>query len=398
MATGLCTNRPQACILAASREAIAMPTADAACPACGAPLREKSDWQVWVAANRPTLLVSAGFVAALGVITALLFGSGVLTLDKPPTAFAKRDDLLRISTSPALGWRLATPLAKAWLAAKGATAIKVEQGPDRASSDNRAVTASLGGKSVRVAITADGEESAFADLAGSVADVAMTGRPIAARESERGDLKGRVLGHIVGADGIAVITAPGGIVAPITMVQLKALFHGLITNWTQVGGGPGEVRLYGLDENADAAGIFETAVLHGAPFGQIKRFAGNIAEEKAVTDDPAGVGFVSMAFVKTARALALGSTQDTATGPTLQTVKSGRYPLRQPLWLYTASRPANGHAEAFVDFALSDAGEAVVRRPASPTSIPRPSQDADAASLRQAGVWDPWLPSKQGRP
>ncbi len=362
MATGLCTNRPQACARAAGREPTEMATANTVCPECGAPLKEQWDWRPWFAANQPTILVSAGFVVALGVITTLLFSSGLLTLDKPPAAFAKSDDLLRISTSPALGWRLATPLAKAWLAAKGATAIKVEQDTSQrpTPSDNQAVTATLGGKSVRVAITADGTDDAFADLAGSAADIAMTGRSITARESERGDLKGQVVGHSLGVDGIAVIIAPGGALTTLTMNQLQALFRGMITNWTQVGGGPGEVRLYGLNEDTDAAAVFETTVLHGAAPGQIRRFAGNIAEEKAVAGDPAAVGFISMAFAKTAKALALGGEQ--AVAPTLQTVASGRYALRQPLWLYTAANPVNGQTKAFVDFALSGAGAAVVRR------------------------------------
>jgi hypothetical protein len=42
--------------------------------------------------------------------------------------------------------------------------------------------------------------------------------------------------------------------------------------------------------------------------------------------------------------------------------KVPNYPLSHPLWLYTAVKPVNPETDAFVQFALSDAGQAVVRQ------------------------------------
>jgi phosphate transport system substrate-binding protein len=82
----------------------------------------------------------------------------------------------------------------------------------------------------------------------------------------------------------------------------------------------------------------------------------------AVAKDPNGIGYGGAAYAKGVRDLAVQ--KDAASAPvlpTLATVRDGSYPITRHLYFYTRTRPS-GAVKTFVDWVLSDAGQAVVGR------------------------------------
>ena len=69
-----------------------------------------------------------------------------------------------------------------------------------------------------------------------------------------------------------------------------------------------------------------------------------------------------MPYVKSTRALAVSDGQAAALEPTVFTVKTESYALSRRLYLYTAAQPKNSAVREFVDFALSDVGQQVVKQ------------------------------------
>ncbi len=363
MATGLCTNTPEACSKAASQERVAMPTPDAACPECGAPLNDPQPWRHWFEANRNEVLVGGGLMLVVIVGFGLLLVSGALNDGKAKAdPFPQADERLRVSGDDLAGSLLAPPLAKAWLLARGASGIKTDKITDaKDEPQNRTqVSGRLGGKTVAVNITGGGTTAGLAELAASSVDVVIASRPITAGEAARGDLRGTTAGSLVAQGAVVVITARAGPANALTAGQLQGLFSGKTHNWAQVGGPRESVHLYGPREGTDVDSLFETAILRGAPAGSIKRFDDGAKEDAAVAADPAGIGFIAMPLARKTRAVAI-VTAPGAGATSGAGAKIDSYPLSHPLWFYTAAKPANPQANAFVQFALSDAGQTVVK-------------------------------------
>jgi ABC-type phosphate transport system substrate-binding protein len=257
---------------------------------------------------------------------------------------------------------LAPPLAKAWLSARGANGIKTDKIADAKNDpQNRTqVSGRLGGKTVAVNITGGGTTAGLAELAASSVDVVIASRPITAGEAARGDLRGATAGSLIGQGAVVVITARSGPATALTASQLQGLFSGKTRNWALVGGPREGVHLFGPREGTDVDSLFEAAILRGAPAGSIKRFDDGAKEDAAVAADPVGIGFIAMPLARKTRAVAIVNAPGVGATPGAGT-KIESYPLSHPLWFYTAAKPANPQTNAFVQFALSDAGQGVVR-------------------------------------
>ena len=76
-----------------------------------------------------------------------------------------------------------------------------------------------------------------------------------------------------------------------------------------------------------------------------------------VARHPTAIGYVSMGYLSPQ----VKALQIEGVSPTPQDVQSGAYPLTRPLYLLTGQEPT-GEVQAFIEFALSPAGQAVVEQ------------------------------------
>jgi phosphate transport system substrate-binding protein len=263
---------------------------------------------------------------------------------------------------------LGPDLVEGWLASNGATSIKDDQrrNANGAKIPEHVISAMLNGRAVRVEVRAYGSANAFKDLASGSADVGMASRPVNDNEvralAALGDMHGLASEHVLGLDGIAVIVPQSNTVRKLSTAQLKGLFEGQITDWSQVGGKPGPVHLYVRDEQSGTYDTFEAMVLAGGALATAKRYDDSATLELDVSRDRDGVGFIGMPYVETTRAVAIGDGPAPALLPTVLNVKTESYPLTRRLFLYTAAQPTNLSALQFVEFALSDPGQEIVKQ------------------------------------
>jgi phosphate transport system substrate-binding protein len=307
--------------------------------------------------------VTAALAAVVLVCAAGLFW---FKLARPGahSKFSPDDIILRLSGSNTIGESLAPALAQEFFKQQGATDVKTISG-DR--DDEVFVRGILPGDRTpkAIQIRAHGSATAFEDLASGQADLGMASRKIksedAAQLASLGDMTSADCEHIVGLDGIAVIVNRANPVRTLSKDQIAQIFTGTIGNWLQVGGTDGAIHLYARDDKSGTYDTFRSLVLGDSPLAlSAKRVEDSRKLSDSIAQDPNGIGFIGLAYIQEARAIAVYENGGAALLPTPFTVATEDYPLSRRLFLYTAAQPRNELTRRFVDFALSGMGQNIV--------------------------------------
>ena len=272
---------------------------------------------------------------------------------------ASADEPLRLHGSNTIGERLAPALAEAWLKSKGYERIE-RFAP---AHDEIIVRGSGEAGSQDVEIRAHGSGTGMADLLGGRSDLAMSSRPVNAEELARGAVLGALDSPsqeaVLALDGVAVIVHPRNPLSRLTLEQLRAVFSGSLRDWSQLGHNGGPIRVLARDANSGTFETFRALVLGSTPLrADVQRYESTLELSRAVVADPAAIGFVGLAGIGEARALAVADAGE-ALLPTPFSVAVEDYALSRRLYLYRAEK-APALARAFVEFALSAEGQRIV--------------------------------------
>ncbi len=315
--------------------------------------------------------------AALGLAVAAGVALGVKALPPPaassaaPTASVAPTRapavLLRLRGSNTVGAALAPALVEAFLRSDGATSVQRTPEPSgrgvlltaRAEDDAPARA---------IAIASEGSATAFEGLADGSCDIGMASRPIKPDEAARlsrkglGQMRSAASEHVVALDGIAVVVHPNNPVKSLTREDLRRVFAGDTRDWSALGAPAGPITVDARDDASGTFDMFKLLVLGDrALTPAARRFQDSDELSGAVAAERGAIGFIGVAYVRNARAVAVG---DEATPPRLPsafTVTTEEYLLSRRLYFYTPAQPTNPWILRFVGFALSDAGQKVVR-------------------------------------
>ncbi|HEX4605617.1 MAG TPA: phosphate ABC transporter substrate-binding/OmpA family protein [Candidatus Angelobacter sp.] len=272
--------------------------------------------------------------------------------------------MLRLHGSNTIGAQLAPALAEAFLRQRGATEIRtIIRGPDEIS-----VQGVLPDQSSprSIEISAHGSSTAFADMRDSKCDIGASSRSIQPQEaaslSALGDMTSPAAEHVLGLDGIAVIVNGSNSVRSLSKDQIRGIFAGEITDWTQAGGAqPRPIAVYARDAKSGTWDTFKSLVLGDTPLaGSAQRIEDSRQLSDRVANDPNGIGFVGLAFVRNAKPVAVSEPGTRPVYPTNLTVATESYPLSRRLFLYTPPNPPNAVTRDFITFALSRMGQETV--------------------------------------
>ncbi|MGA2218728.1 MAG: phosphate ABC transporter substrate-binding protein, partial [Terracidiphilus sp.] len=254
--------------------------------------------------------------------------------------------------------------AAAFLKNQGATNIQILSG---AKPEEKFVKGTLPGDSSPsfITIAAHGTATAFTALAEKTCDIGMASRKINPDETAKlmslGDMLSPSNEHIVGLDGIAVVLSSSNPVSQLDKDQIMRIFTGEITDWSQVGGSQGAIKLYARDDESGTYDTFKTLVLAGKPLAPgAQRIEDSKTLSDAVAADPNGIGFIGLPYILSAKAIAVSDKGTHPLLPTRLTVSREDYVLSRRLYLYTRGNPTDKYTRKFIEFALSKAGQEVV--------------------------------------
>ena len=185
-------------------------------------------------------------------------------------------------------------------------------------------------------------------------DIGLSSRALKDDEKASG-LKETILAY----DGIAIIVNPQSKVEDLTVEQIKKIYTGEITNWSEVGGADGEIVLIGREAGSGTRDGFEsiTDTKDACKYRQELTSTGDVIT--TVAQNPNAIGYASLASVKdTVKALKVGGVT-----PTEDTVKDGSYVVQRPFVLVTKEgTKLSETAQKFFEYATSSAASEIISK------------------------------------
>ena len=175
-------------------------------------------------------------------------------------------------------------------------------------------------------------------------DIGLSSRAL--KDDEKNDVDGTT----VALDGIAIIVNKDSKVEDLTVDQLKQMFTGEITNWSEVGGDDGEIVLIGREAGSGTRDGFESIVDVKDSCKYAQELTATGAVISAVEANPLAIGYASLSAVgDTVKMVTVGGVECSE-----ETVKDGSYEVQRPFVFVTnKSVTLSEQAQAFFDFATS---------------------------------------------
>lgn len=268
--------------------------------------------------------------------------------------------LLRIAAPVALGTGLERRLASGYLSLIGDTGITTEA----AGADLDVIGLQAGAREA-IRIVPAASQAAFTALLRGTVDAALTLRRVTPAETARlasiGDMASTASEHVVGVQGVAVVVSPANRIPSLTTLQVRDLLTGRVTDWADVGGQAGPVRVHVLDGQEGRVDVPQDLVLAGTPVvGSAQRDATESALASAVAADRGGVGLVVAASAGGARVVPLAETGAVPLMPTDLAVATEDYPLTRRVYFYHGRNAGTGYVRRFSDYVASPTGQAAV--------------------------------------
>ncbi len=209
-------------------------------------------------------------------------------------------------------------------------------------------------------IAAEGSSTGFAALIDQTANIGMASRRAKPTEISAAQAKGLDLRPtIVAWDGIAVVVNAANPIKNLTKKQVEQIFTGEITDWSAVGGKPGKISIYTRNTASGTYADFKELAMSKKDYaGSAQKMAGNEQIVSEVAKNPAGIGYVGLAYTQ---APGIKVSPIEGKTPTQADVRDKSYPYSRPTFYYTNGAPA-GATKAFVDYTLSAKGQKIVEQ------------------------------------
>lgn len=205
-------------------------------------------------------------------------------------------------------------------------------------------------KGVTVNLNLTGSGTGIQEASEGKCDIGNSSRKLKDEEAEKLDAT------VVGLDGIALVVNPANKLEDITLEDLAKVYSGEITNWKELGGDDKSIVVIGREDGSGTRDGFESIVMGDKEpkYAQELESTGSVINAVATTDG--AIGYASLANVdETVKALKIGGVEATE-----ENVKSGAYEVQRPFICATLKGSDNKLVKAYLDFILSEEGQALV--------------------------------------
>lgn len=205
-------------------------------------------------------------------------------------------------------------------------------------------------KGVTVNLNLTGSGTGIQEASEGKCDIGNSSRKLKDEEAEKLDAT------VVGLDGIALVVNPVNKLEDITLQDLAKVYSGEITNWKELGGDDKAIVVIGREDGSGTRDGFESIVMGDKEpkYAQELESTGSVINAVATTDG--AIGYASLANVdETVKALKIGGVEATE-----ENVKSGAYEVQRPFICATLKGSDNKLVKAYLDFILSEEGQALV--------------------------------------
>ena len=199
------------------------------------------------------------------------------------------------------------------------------------------------------------------DLGGSCRQTLEDPNTLSSHRKER-----RVQMDPVAWDALAVIVHKQNPVSNITLDQLRKVYTGRITNWSQLGGNNAPIDLYvrrgkisGVGRTIRELIFYDYEQDFSSPRIQVKKSSGPI--EKAIAKD--AVNGIAISGISSAKRRSVKLLKLEGHEPSYRNIKNGSYLLYRPLFLVSHLRSLdNPEIRKFSQFVHGEEGKQIMRK------------------------------------
>ena len=215
--------------------------------------------------------------------------------------------------------------------------------------------------------TQGGSSGGIAGVGDGSIDVGMSSKNIT-DDDRRKYPKVKFVTTEIGRDAVALVVSEdvwkGGVRA-LTREQVAGIYEGRIRNWKEVGGSDRRIAFFNKEPGRGTWEVF-AHWLYGdpkkAPSVSHPEVGGNEETRTKVASTRGAISQLSASWATgKVYALSIKLPDGTIASPAAADIVSGRYPMARPLFFLTNGPPA-GRAKQFIDYVLSPAGQALVRK------------------------------------
>ena len=209
----------------------------------------------------------------------------------------------------------------------------------------------------------------FDDLLNKEIEVSMASRRIRPEEARElraagaGNMINPAQEHIIAVDSIVLITHPDNRISTLTSEQLRGIYSGQITNWSEVGGNDLEITVVGRPEGSGTRDVFESRIFGDAEATLAENAVVIDTNDDATTfvsDNIGAVAFVGYAFQRDTNPVTIVNDCGIAVEPSAFSARTEEYALQRRLYLYTREDTLSDEGRQLVNFASSDAADSVI--------------------------------------
>ncbi|MDR0389138.1 MAG: phosphate ABC transporter substrate-binding protein [Spirochaetaceae bacterium] len=203
-------------------------------------------------------------------------------------------------------------------------------------------------------ISATGSGDGIKAVPAETAEIGMSSRELSPAETGTG-----IDEHLIAIDGIAVIVNAGNPVSNLSIDQIRDIYTGVITDWSQAGGRPGRIAVVSRESGSGTRGAFEEIVAFQdrLVLGAVE-FDGTGAVKAEISRNAGAIGYISLGSVdNSVKPLNVAGVPATTAN-----VVNGTYKIARPFLLLTKKgRTLHAETQAFLDWILTEAGQTIVK-------------------------------------
>lgn len=154
----------------------------------------------------------------------------------------------------------------------------------------------------------------------------------------------------------------------LTTDQLKAIYHGDITNWSEAGGNNQKILAFQRPENSGSQTMMEyfmgdVSLKEPQTYEKVSAMEGVIKQVAQYNNESGAVGYSFRYFLeelnqeKGVKLLSVDGVY-----PSLENIENGTYPLTTNVCLITRKNDPNPYVQKMINFILSEEGQDIVKK------------------------------------
>ncbi len=202
---------------------------------------------------------------------------------------------------------------------------------------------------VRINVQGGGSTAGITSVQSGAAEIGASSRELKSSEKNLHET-------VIALDGIAVVVHPRNPVSSISLGDIRRIYAGQVTNWSELGGPDAQITAVTREAGSGTRGAFEEIVMGADKIADsviVQDSTG--AVRTTVSQDPNAIGYISLASVnQEVKPLAFEGVM-----PSPQTVRAGTYRVSRP-FIYVTKEPPTGLVKAYIDFVLGPDGQRIV--------------------------------------